>query len=74
MEEIEKLQREYKKHISWGYNRINAIQEAVNSVSWKSPVNPHIYKDEYEDFSHVFYKEYVLFNDGDLYKRIKIAE
>jgi len=70
MEKIKELQTEYKKYLNWGYNRIDAINNAVDLVFKGQVVNPHIYKDEYGDYSHVYYQKYVLL-DGEIYLELE---
>jgi len=70
MENIELLQKEYNKFISWGYSRLDSIRGAMSEAIKDTPIIPHVCKDEYGDFSHVFYKGYVLFEDGEVYKKV----
>lgn len=64
---MKNIQTEYKKFLLLGCNRLQAIQIALdeNIEGYK----PYIYKDEYGDFSHVFFEESVMFEDGEIYTK-----
>jgi len=68
MEKLQLLKVEYKKFLEWGYNRIEAIEKAKGVVFPYAHI--YIHKDSFEDFSHIFYEGYVLFEDGSMYKEV----
>jgi hypothetical protein len=66
---MEHIQKEYKKFLEWGYNRLESIEKALDETI--KGHKPYIYKDNYEDFSHVFHEDKVMFVDGEIYVRFK---
>jgi cell fate (sporulation/competence/biofilm development) regulator YmcA (YheA/YmcA/DUF963 family) len=67
MTKLEELNKEFKKYRDWGYNQYESAERAVNEVFAGINVKPHIYQDKYEDASHVFFENQVLFFNGDIY-------
>ena len=67
MTKLEDLNKEFKKYIEWGYNQYESAERAVNKVFADINVKPHIYQDNYEDASHIFFEKQVLFFGGSIY-------
>ena len=67
MTKLEELNKEFKKYRDWGYNQYESAERAVDEVFADTNVKPHIYQDESEDASHIFFEKQVLFFDGIIY-------
>lgn len=69
MENLIKIENKYKELIDSWVNKTEAAKEAVRESNL---VHPCIYKDEYEEASHIFEGDYVLiFGDG-IYKKVTV--
>ena len=62
---MEELQQKYKYYLDNYCNRTNAIENALRDLYPSKHI--YIYLDSYEDFSHVFIDDKVLFSDGSIY-------
>ena len=69
MEKLKELREQYKNFIKYGYNNREAAERAVNNTFINKTIKPYIYKDEYQDPSHLFFNNQVFFFDGDIYKK-----
>ena len=69
MEEVLKLKEEYKIYRDAYCNKITAIENAMRNLYPGKCI--YIYKDSYEDFSHVFIGNHVLFESGCIYEKVK---
>ncbi len=70
MEELKKLQEEYKKLRTFGHNQIDAAERSVAQVFKDSSLKPYIYKDENGDASHIFLEKHALFFEGGIYSKV----
>jgi hypothetical protein len=64
------VKKEFKKFLYWGYNRHEA---AIRTIDTVFPVMqaPFLHLDKYEDPSHVYDGDYVLFfDDLTIYKKV----
>lgn len=69
LSKLEKLKKEFDKFNMWGYNSYESAERAVKSTFVGMNVTPHIYRDEYEDASHLFFEDEVLFFNNSIYKK-----
>ena len=67
MSTLERVKAEFDLRREQGYNKYDAADRAVEKVFDGVAIKPHIHKDNYEDASHVFYGNQVLFFDGSIY-------
>ena len=68
MEEILELKKKYNEYRNNYCNKLASIENAMNDLFPNKHI--HIYKDTYEDFSHVFINNHVFFEDGSIYSKI----
>ncbi len=67
MEDLRKIQSEYKACRLLGCSVNESAKEAVDKALKDQPLNPYIHKDHCGDASHVFINKAVLFFNGGIY-------
>ena len=60
----------YKEYRLKGVNKYKSAELSVNETFNDKPIKPYIHKDQYNDASHIFIQNFVVFFDGDIFKKI----
>jgi hypothetical protein len=69
MEKLILLVGNFKELRMQGWSSEESAKRAVNNVFSDTLSKPYIHTDKYEEPSHIFFKNYVMFFDGEIYER-----